>query len=127
MSDAQQLRLVSDDVAADRSSPAHPARRPARLGRPLTDFGEVLTVEEAAAVLRISRASAYEAARIWRATRTEGLPVIAIGRRLLVPRAALEEMLGTTSRGTADPDPTMVGPDQAVTDASSLPGGDLDR
>jgi hypothetical protein len=126
MSDAQQLRLVCDDVVADGSSPAHPARRPARFGRPLTDFGEVLTVEEAAAVLRISRASAYEAARIWRATRSEGLPVIVIGRRLLVPRAALEEMLSSVGARTA-PSSTMVSADQADPESDHLPGGDLDR
>ena len=59
----------------------------------LSDFGDVLTIEEAASVLRIGRASAYEAARRWRRTRSEGLPVIEIGRRLLVPRAALERLL----------------------------------
>lgn len=48
---------------------------------------EVLTVPEAALKLRISRGSAYEAAR-----RGE-LPVVRIGRRLLVPKAALERML----------------------------------
>jgi excisionase family DNA binding protein len=46
-----------------------------------------LTVEEAAAVLGISRAFAYEAVR-----RGE-VPSIKIGRRVLVPRAALERML----------------------------------
>ncbi|MCX8032669.1 MAG: helix-turn-helix domain-containing protein [Thermoleophilia bacterium] len=48
---------------------------------------EVLTIQEAAAILRISRGSAYEAAR-----RGE-LPVIRIGRRLLVSRVALERLL----------------------------------
>jgi len=47
----------------------------------------VLTVEEAAAVLRISRQSAYQAAR------SGELPTVRIGRRMLVPRAALERML----------------------------------
>lgn len=47
----------------------------------------VLTIEEAAKVLRISRGSAYEAAR------TGELPTIRIGRRLLVPRARLRAML----------------------------------
>jgi excisionase family DNA binding protein len=48
----------------------------------------VLTVEEAAQVLRISRQSAYQAARAGE------LPTVKIGRRLLVPRARLEQMLG---------------------------------
>lgn len=54
---------------------------------------EVLTVEEAAKLLRISRGSAYEAARCGE------IPTIRIGRRLIVPRAALERLLaeaGTT-------------------------------
>jgi excisionase family DNA binding protein len=46
-----------------------------------------LTVEEAAQTLGISRAFAYEAVR-----RRE-IPSIRIGRRVLVPRAALERML----------------------------------
>jgi len=46
-----------------------------------------LTVEEAASVLGISRAFAYEAVR-----RGE-IPAIKIGRRILVPRAALQRLL----------------------------------
>ncbi|MHB8329523.1 MAG: helix-turn-helix domain-containing protein [Acidimicrobiales bacterium] len=54
----------------------------------------VLTVEEAAAVLRIGRSAAYEQARIFRATNgAEGLPVICVGRILRVPRAAFERLL----------------------------------
>jgi excisionase family DNA binding protein len=45
------------------------------------------TVEEAAEPLGIARASAYQAAR-----RGE-LPTVKIGRRLLVPRQRLEQML----------------------------------
>ncbi|HMR94173.1 MAG TPA: helix-turn-helix domain-containing protein [Microthrixaceae bacterium] len=56
---------------------------------------EVLTIDEAAAVLRISRNAAYAAARQWRDTRGEhGLPCIEIGRTLRVPRADLDRMLG---------------------------------
>jgi excisionase family DNA binding protein len=47
----------------------------------------VVTVNEAATMLRISRGAAYEAAK-----RRE-IPTIRIGRRLLVPLAALERML----------------------------------
>jgi excisionase family DNA binding protein len=47
----------------------------------------VVTVGEAAAILEISRSAAYEAAK------TKQLPTIRIGRRLLVPVAALERML----------------------------------
>jgi len=47
----------------------------------------VVTVGEAAAILQISRGAAYQAAR------TKQLPTIRIGRRLLVPVAALDRML----------------------------------
>lgn len=59
---------------------------------------EVLTVEEAAAALRISRNAAYALARQWRTSNgREGLPCIQLGRSLRVPRAALERLLQTTS------------------------------
>jgi len=47
-----------------------------------------VTVEEAAQMLGISRSSAYECVR-----RGE-LRALRLGRRLVVPRAALEELLG---------------------------------
>ena len=46
-----------------------------------------VTVTQAARILGISRGSAYEAVK------TGELPVIRIGKRLLVSRAALERML----------------------------------
>ncbi len=48
---------------------------------------DVLTITEVSRLLRIGRNSAYDAAR-----RGE-LPVVRIGRRLLVPRVALERLL----------------------------------
>jgi excisionase family DNA binding protein len=45
------------------------------------------TVDEAAGMLGVSRNSAYQAARAGE------LPVIRIGKRLLVPRHAFEKML----------------------------------
>lgn len=45
------------------------------------------TVEEAAEALGISRPTAYEAIQ------TGDIPHIRIGRRILIPRAALEKML----------------------------------
>jgi hypothetical protein len=71
----------------------------------LTDIdtvSEVLTIEEAASILRISRNAAYAAARQWRATGgKDGLPCIEIGRTLRVPREGLRRMLGVTPRSTA--------------------------
>ena len=53
--------------------------------------GWVMTLAEAAAKLRISRNSAYEAAR-----RNE-IPTIRIGRRILVPADAFERLLSGKS------------------------------
>jgi excisionase family DNA binding protein len=47
----------------------------------------VVTLYEAAKMLRISRGSAYEAAK------RKEIPTIRIGRRLLVPTAALDRLL----------------------------------
>ena len=46
-----------------------------------------LTVEEAAEALGISRGLAYEAVRLGQ------IPSVRIGRRILIPRKALEEQL----------------------------------
>ena len=51
----------------------------------------VLTVVEAAELLKIGRSCAYEAIR------NGQLPVIRMGRRILVPRAALERLLESGS------------------------------
>ncbi len=59
---------------------------------------EVLTIDEAATILRISRNAAYAAAREWRATGGKtGIPCIEIGRTLRVPRADFERLLGRTA------------------------------
>ena len=70
---------------------------------------EVLTVEEAAGILRISRNAAYALAREWRATGgRSGLPCIVLGRCLRVPRSGLTQLLngpivnsGASDRGVA--------------------------
>jgi Helix-turn-helix domain len=57
---------------------------------PLDELPDFLTVEEAAAVLRIGRTSAYLLSQRWRFSGGEsGLPVVRVGRQLRVPRAAL--------------------------------------
>lgn len=56
-------------------------------------LAEFLTVEEAAAVLRIGRTSAYQLCRQWLASEGRvGLPVVRFGRLLRVPRAALARL-----------------------------------
>jgi hypothetical protein len=61
----------------------------------LTDAPDFLTVEEAAALLRLGRSQAYELTRVWRATGGErGLPVLEFGRILRVPKAALLRVAG---------------------------------
>jgi excisionase family DNA binding protein len=47
----------------------------------------VLTVDEVAGILRISRASAYEACR------RGDIPTLKIGRRVLVPRKGLDRLI----------------------------------
>lgn len=69
----------------------------------MAELPEVLTVEEAAAVLRIGRGAAYELARRYRLTGgREGLPVIELGRSLRVPRAALARLLDVDAHAHGD-------------------------
>lgn len=67
---------------------------------------EVLTIDEAAAILRISRNAAYTLARQWRTTGGRiGLPCLELGRSLRVPRAAIRQMLeGVTASNSDDAD-----------------------
>jgi excisionase family DNA binding protein len=61
----------------------------------------VLTVEEAAEVLRIGRSACYEGVR-----RGE-IPSVRIGRTLRVPRQALERMLGIQNGEAPDSTPAL--------------------
>jgi hypothetical protein len=62
-------------------------------------YGPFLTVEQAAKVLGIGRTLAYQLTVRYRATDgAEGLPVIEMGSKLLVPRAELEAL----ARGPID-------------------------
>ena len=56
------------------------------VNRPDVEERLTVTVEEAARMLGISRNSAFEAAR------RGDIPTLRIGRRLLVPKAALERL-----------------------------------
>lgn len=89
--DRTALHVWEGDVPATEAEPgtAGSRRRVSNVNR-LT-----LTVEEAAAALGISRAFAYEAVH-----RGE-IPHVRIGRRILVPKAALEQLVDP-SREDAD-------------------------
>lgn len=56
---------------------------------------DLLTIEEAAQVLRVGRTKAYAMAAEWRATGGgSGLPVVDFGHVLRVPRCQLEKIVG---------------------------------
>ncbi len=56
-----------------------------------------VTIEEAALILGIGRATAYEAARIGQ------LPVLKLGcKRLVVPKCALDALLSAVAKPSAD-------------------------
>lgn len=58
---------------------------------------ELLTIDEAARVMRIHRNTAYQQARQYRATNgEEGLEVVDAGGQMRVPRRRLEERLQIT-------------------------------
>lgn len=72
----------------------------------------MLTVGEAARALRVGRTKAYAMSREWRDTNGQsGLPVVGLGRMLRVPRAALEELLGTELATPTGPGPVELGED----------------
>ena len=74
----------------------------------MADRVELLTVPEAARLLRIGRTLAYELARRWEATGgREGLPVVRVGRLLRVPRHQLDRLVaGELAAGSASPAPS---------------------
>ncbi len=75
----------------------------------------LLTIDEAAALLRVGRTKAYAMAAEWRATKgATGLPVVAFGRVLRVPLRVLEELIGAQftpadSRPQPDDSPVLYG------------------
>jgi len=76
---------VDDSVAAPSGPSTHTID-----GLPL-----MLTVAEAAVVLRVSRTTAYKLAEDWRTSGgREGLPVVKLGRRLVVRRVDLAKLVG---------------------------------
>jgi excisionase family DNA binding protein len=58
-----------------------------------------LRVREAAVVLGISNSAAYQLANTWLASEGRtGLPAVRMGRRVLIPRAAIDQMASVGSQ-----------------------------
>lgn len=69
--------------------------RPYAAGSSLAGLPLMLTVDEAAGLLRISRTSAYKLAQEWRCTAgASGLPTVRLGSRIMVRRVDLAVILG---------------------------------
>lgn len=92
---AEALATTTAGSAPMVERPADPSRR-AGAATATSSSRLTLTVEEAAALLGISRAFAYEAVR-----RGE-IPSIRIGRRVLVPRVALDRLVNGPAAGSED-------------------------
>ncbi len=89
---------------------------------PVTAVPDLLTVEEAARVMRIGRTKAYALAREWRTSNgRSGLPVVDLGHVLRVPREQLEQVIGTALNGPV-PDAVIV-PPATSTAVPSAPDG----
>jgi hypothetical protein len=84
-------------------------------GAAASGLPELLTVEEAARLIRVGRTKAYAMTREWRATNgRSGLPVVDFGNVLRVPRRALEELIGVELFGNAIVPPTSQAPEIAL-------------
>lgn len=87
-------------MPAMRPTPLSSRRRPAPPTSTLAALPLMLTVGEAAEVLRISRTSAYKLAEEWRATKgSTGLPTVRFGCRILVRRVDLAAIVGLDPAG----------------------------
>ena len=93
---------------------------------------DLLTVDEAARVLRIGRSAAYElAGRFLASGGSDGIPAVRVGRLLRIPRAPLEQLIGTsisevptitarTSQPKVQPTESLVACRSSATTLSSL-------
>lgn len=102
----RQLSLITDAGADDHCQPSEDVLPPAHRADPapsalsLDGLPLMLTVSEAAVVLRVSRTTAYKLADDWRTSGgREGLPVAQLGRRLVVRRVDLAALVGLPPTG----------------------------
>lgn len=91
--------------------------------RSVDEWPDLLTVEEAAMVLRVGRTKAYDLAKEWRATGgSSGLPVVDLGNVLRVSRHALEGIVGAPLSRPAPPDaPKPTVDDVEAADSNDAP------
>lgn len=68
-------------------------RAPAEVSASSVELRPLLTVREAAELLRVSRATAYELVR------THAIPSINLGRRIVIPAEKLLEMISAENNG----------------------------
>lgn len=87
-----------------------------------------LTVEEAAAVLRIGRTAAYLLARRWEDTGgAEGLPVVRFGRLLRAPVDELERLAGGAIEPTGEASAPSASTRQSGTEHEAAPKTPTER
>jgi excisionase family DNA binding protein len=84
-------KVTLDTALGSTAAFSTPTERSFRVLDSRWDGRSTLSVEEAGDVLGLSRATAYAAAN------SGSLPVIRIGRRMVVPRHALERLLTSVS------------------------------
>ena len=88
----------------------------------------LLTVEEAAKVLRIGRTKAYALAQEWRATGgRSGLPVVDFGHVLRVPLCQLEQLVGGPLAPPPVAPPSEPSPEPTVAPASASEAAPVPR
>lgn len=86
----------------------------------MAELPDVLTVVEAAQVLRIGRTAAYQLAERYLATDgAEGMPAKRVGRQLRVPRDLLEAWVGTMLHPVETKTPVVLDLDDARTTQAS--------
>jgi hypothetical protein len=102
----RQLSLITDTGDDDHPQSSEEVLPPAHRADPppsalsLDGLPLILTVSEAAVVLRVSRTTAYKLADDWRTSDgREGLPVVQLGHRLVVRRVDLAALVGLSPTG----------------------------